>query len=56
MRKKRIPKMKNAIPMSEKAPFKKKHVLQAVVPSLSKSGENEQNWHNCDHMSGGGGN
>lgn len=34
----------------------KKHVLQTILPRKSDSGENEQNWHNCDHMSSGGGN
>lgn len=55
-KKARIPKMKNAIPLSEKAPFRRSHILSTVIPHVSKSGENEQNWHNCDHMSGGGGN
>lgn len=32
------------------------HVETAVIPTESESGENEQNWHNCDHMSSGGGN
>ena len=54
MKKLKIPKMRNAIPTSEKAPYK--HIVSTVKLKQSKSGENEQNWHNCDHMSAGGGN
>jgi hypothetical protein len=56
VKKRKIPKMRNAIPASEKAPFRRNHILKTVKPKQSESGENEQNWHNCDHMSGGGGN
>ena len=57
MKKLRMPKMRNAIPTSEKAPYK--HIVSTVKPKQSESGENEQNWHHCDHQTtigGGGGN
>ena len=56
MKKRKIPKMRNAIPTSEKAPYRYIHIVETKKPKQSESGENEQNWHNCDHMSAGGGN
>ena len=59
MKKQSIPKMRNAIPSSNKAPFR--HILSSIIPRQSADGENHMNWGNCDKMSsvgemvGGGG-